>query len=321
MKHVVDKNFFPGFTRKALTFTIDDGDVINDKKFIDIVRPMGIRGTFNICDVTAISPEEYRELYRGFEIANHVYLHPRVFLIGENPPLCDKILDTSDADPKLFYRCSAHGGVWYFHGSYYVPDVYDNKPTAWFRITDPETYVELMRESHRRIESVFGEGSVKSFVWPFGRQEDCERILQGVGELGYNSARDAGKVPANPDFSMPSDRMNWKYCATQSTLLDNMKAFEALPDDGELKLFAFGVHSIDYEKCDRWGDLAQFAELYGKRPDDFYYSTVSEAFEYEDAIAACIVTDSKIINDSDKTLYIKIDGVPITLQAGSVIGI
>ena len=45
----IDLKFFPGWTRKSVTFTIDDGNVAMDKKFLDIVRPAGILGTFNLC--------------------------------------------------------------------------------------------------------------------------------------------------------------------------------------------------------------------------------------------------------------------------------
>ena len=40
---------YPGFTRRAITFTIDDGIIKWDEKFISICRPYGIRGTFNLC--------------------------------------------------------------------------------------------------------------------------------------------------------------------------------------------------------------------------------------------------------------------------------
>ena len=47
MKHIIDKNYFPGWVRKSVSFTIDDGNIEMDKKFIDIVRPAGVLGTFN----------------------------------------------------------------------------------------------------------------------------------------------------------------------------------------------------------------------------------------------------------------------------------
>ena len=73
MKHEIDVKFYPGWTRKAISFSIDDGNLVMDQKFKDIVEPYGIKGTFNLCSdrLTKMSPEEYREFYRGYEIANH----------------------------------------------------------------------------------------------------------------------------------------------------------------------------------------------------------------------------------------------------------
>ena len=44
----IDKNYFPGWVRKSVSFTIDDGNLEMDKRFIDTVSPYGIKGTFNI---------------------------------------------------------------------------------------------------------------------------------------------------------------------------------------------------------------------------------------------------------------------------------
>ena len=73
----IDLKFFPGWTRKSISFTIDDGNMTWDRKFIDITRPHGIRGTFNLCrDRLPEDAELCREFYRGYEIANHCNYHP-----------------------------------------------------------------------------------------------------------------------------------------------------------------------------------------------------------------------------------------------------
>jgi hypothetical protein len=100
-------------------------------------------------------------------------------------------------------------------------------------------------------EAVFGEGSVRGFVWPFGQQIDHKGVTAHVRESGYYGARDAG-YPVK-SFSLPEDRFSWKYCANHRNLLTVMADYEALPDDGELKFFSFGVHSIDYERDNTWG--------------------------------------------------------------------
>ena len=97
----IDINFFPGWTRKAMTFTIDDGWVAMDTNFINIVRPYGIKGSFNISsdNVTKYNnPKLIRATYRGFEITNHVKLHPFAFRDGEDVRLSEEPLDEKTAE-------------------------------------------------------------------------------------------------------------------------------------------------------------------------------------------------------------------------------
>lgn len=73
MAKKLDVNYFPRWTRRSLTFTIDDGNVAMDQKFLSILRPHGILGTFNLCShmLSALDADGYREFYHGYEIANH----------------------------------------------------------------------------------------------------------------------------------------------------------------------------------------------------------------------------------------------------------
>ena len=74
-----------------------------------------------------------------------------------------------------------------------------------------------------------------------------------------------------------------------------------------------GGHSHDFENNDCWYVLERFADDYGNRPEDFWYATVRDVFEYEDAVNAAIITDEKIENPSEITLYLKINGKRVTL--------
>jgi adenosylcobinamide amidohydrolase len=94
------------------------------------------------------------------------------------------------------------------------------------------------------------------------------------------------------------------------------ESFEALPDDGELKFFCFGVHSIDYEKADKWGDLLEFAKTYGARPEDYFYATIADIYDYAKATKSVEITDTGIKNPTKIDLYIKIDGRRHILKAG-----
>ena len=91
-------------------------------------------------------------------------------------------------------------------------------------------------------------------------------------------------------------------------LLEVMREYDAYPDDGELKFFAFGVHSIDFERDGKWDDLQTFANEYGNRPNDFWYATVGEIFDYSAAVKKLKITDDGIYNPTDITIYVKVDG-------------
>ena len=310
MEHIIDKNYFPGWVRKSVTFTIDDGNIEMDKKFIDIVRPAGIRGTFNLCYSDRLSPEEYREMYRGFEISNHVVYHPEIFVPGTPYIFSEEPFNKESADYKTVYHHPEVEGAWLVSGYYYGIN-----PDRWLLIVYPDRYNELLDETTESLNAIFGEGAVRSFVWPFGQQVDYKPVLKHVEEIGFYGARDAGSP--HKGFTLPEDRLHWKYCAMDHNILEVMEQFEALEDDGELKFFSFGVHSIDYERNNTWKNLTAFCERYAKRPAEYYYGTVGEIFDYEDAIGALEITDSEIINPSSLTVYLKIDGSPVTVAPKS----
>ena len=115
--------------------------------------------------------------------------------------------------------------------------------------------------------------------------------------------------------------MRWSYNAHHNTLLDTAAKYEAYGDDGELKFFAFGVHSIDFERDDKWDDLKKFAEKYGNRPDTYWYASVEEIFDYEEATALLRVEDSAAVNTGNITLYVGIDGVKQVIEPGQSVSI
>ena len=304
--------YFPGFTRKSVTFSIDDGNITYDKPFLDILKPAGIKGTFNLCDPTRLTPAEYREFYEGYEIANHCLHHPMCFDEGQPFVVSDDPFDRMESreytaeDPVVYKTDVEH--LYRIHSIPTRP-----KPDAWFSITDREHYLEFARVSRERLEEVFGKGSVKSFVWPY-REQSNACLLEDLIAAGYNSIRKSGGSELANGFEMPKDRMRWTYNARESNLLDLMERYEAYEDDGELKFFSFGVHSRDYVVHNRLDDLAEFAKKYGNRPNDYYYATVSEIFEYEDAVNALEIVNGELVNNSDLSLYITIDGERMILN-------
>ncbi len=292
---------FPGWIKKAVSFTIDDGNLRLDKKFIDTVRPGGITGSFNLCGLDrmgSLTPEEYREFYRGFEVTNHCKDHPKVILPDDNYELSDEPFDMATSDKSKIYRSNTDG----LYYKYFT--------TWWGSVATTDAYIKLIDAGKKELESVFGEGSVVAFVWPYRRQEDAS-LIEHLKAAGYASVRRTGTA----DFDLPADRMDWCYNANHTNLNARAAEFDALTDDGKLKWFCFGVHSHDFENNNCWDVLESFVENYGNRPSDFWYATVREIFEYEDAVNMAEITDTEIINNSDKELYAKIDSEKITVPA------
>lgn len=302
----VDTQFFPGWIRKAITFSIDDGIVPNDEKFIKIVRPAGIKGTFNLCshNMSYLTEEEYKEFYRGYEIANHTKYHPYVFADGEEYVIRDEPFDPETADPRFLYSA----GVEHL---YFV-----KKPQGWRKIADTKGYIEFIDACQKELEDVFGQGSVRSFVWPFDWQPNVA-VEEHLKNMGYYGVRRSGARCAEGAFTLEENRMPWHYTANHTNLLEMAERYEQQEDDGTLKMFCFGLHSNDYENFSKWGELKTFAGKYGNRPRDYYYATVGEIFDYADAVKKLIISEDRVSNPTEFDLFIRIDGKNILIKAGT----
>ena len=299
----VDVNYFPGWVRKSVSFTIDDGNLVWDKKFIDIVKTGGIKGTFNLCNFhfDKLSPEGYRELYRGYEIANHVRMHPFALKDGVSYEIKEGPHPETGENSTDLYPHEREEGV------YYV-----TAPRGWRLMATTDAYVRLTLEATAQINEVFGQKAL-GFVWPYHKQENKE-LFERIKKMGFYAIRSTGETSDTTGFEIPKDRTNWSYNANNVSLLKNAKLYRDYPDDGSLKTFIFGVHAIDFERSGNWCDLEAFAEEYGGRPDEFWYATNYEIFSYQDAVRAVVIKDDEIENPSDIAVYIKIDGAPTVLE-------
>lgn len=299
---------YPNFGKKAITFTLDDGNLVYDKRTMDIVGPHGIKGTFNLCrtEYDGVSTEELREHYRGFGIANHCKLHPYVFADGEEYRFAEHPAEESERDEGMIYPHGKNEGMYLIHF-----------PRGWRSITTPEKYIELVDTERRELEAIFGEGSIKDFVWPFGAQRS-EKVKAHLA-ANYRSVRRSSSTKESTCFDLPDNMQSWSYNANHLNLLEVAKMFSEYPDDGRLKMFAFGVHSSDYERAGKWDDLTSFAEKYGDRPEEFWYATVEEIFDYAEVAEALVITDASVTNPSGAPAYILVDGERHVVDAGSSI--
>ena len=303
----IDINFYPGWTRKAITFSIDDGVIPMDRKFMEILRPAGIRGTFNLCSHSLINytKEWYREFYEGQEVANHCKHHPYAFADGESYQISTEPFDAENSDHDLLHPTGTEHLYW----------IYKN-PKGWRLIADTEGYIQFIDQGHEELEGIFGKGSVRSFAWPFTEQPNAA-IHKHLSTKGYYGVRASKKRGTDGEFNLEENRMPWGMTAIHNDLLELAEVYDKLEDDGKLKFFCFGVHSKDYEIYDKWGDLQEFADTYGHRPEDYYYAPVGEIFDYADALKELIIAEEKITNPTKLDLYIRVDGKNVLIKAGT----
>ncbi|MBO5009116.1 MAG: InlB B-repeat-containing protein [Clostridia bacterium] len=308
----IDKNYYPGFVRKAVTFTIDDGNIKMDKKFLDIVRPAGIIGTFNLINTNAQSAAAYLALYKGYEVANHHQLHCLPWRDGfdfSTIEIKNEIFNSATADTRYMYITKTPG-LYYIDYKHFSPST---KSPYWHPIATDETYTEYIDKTKEAIENVFGKGSVVGFAYPHGQLN--EYVKKYLKDAGYLYARDTGNLKDKTNFALPEDRFEWTYNADVSCLNEVMEMYDVLDDDGNLKFFSFGVHASDFEG--KWYVLQNFASKYGNRPEDFWYASNRDIFEYEDAVNALQITEDAIVNPSDIPVFVTINNVKTIIPANT----
>lgn len=301
--------FYPLFTKKALTFTMDDGNMKYDAMLLDILKPAGIKGTFNLCSNIHEGREEItREFYRGYDIANHSKYHPLVNYDGVEYIIADEAFDSETANKDYIYRVEGHDGFYW-----------QMQPNGWRQMVFEKDFIKFVEYGKRELDEIFGEGSVRDFVWPY-REQDNAAAKEYIRRT-HRSARKTGCTIDLDGFSIPKDKKAWSYNANHINLLEVMEKYEAYPDDGDLKFFAFGVHSIDFERDSKWDDLKLFARKYGNRPDTYWYASVGEIFDYEEALSLLEIKDTSVNNRSSITLHLAIDGERISISPGEIIKI
>ncbi len=327
----IDTNYFPGFVRKSVTFSMDDGIVANDSAFIDIVRRGGILGTFNLINTASnrngLTDEQYKALYAGYEVANHHLYHPLPWFdfdgfdaedfadipIHETIIYSDSIKNTLDS--QYIYKTDVEG-LYYIDYNYHFAKDYSSK--YWHPIMTNNAYAKYAEETKKDIEDLFGEGSVVGFAYPHGKTNDAVKAY--LESAGYLYARRTVGRADNVAFPLPMDRYDWSYNANHTTLNDVMADYAAYGDDGDLKFFCFGVHAVDYKNAG-WDELEKFVDTYGNRADEYYYASIKDILHYEDAVNALMIKDGMLLNASDIALYITINNVKTIIPANSVCSI
>ncbi len=305
----IDTCFYPGHVRKAITFTLDDGNLSEDngdKTFFSYTAPAGFVGVVNLISshITNENRQNYIDTYAAYEIGNHGKYHAFRMTAQEAERVTQEIYTPAQAekaDKEKIYA-DAHS-----------PHVYwVCKSNGWRQIMSAEDFKENIRIGGEELENIFDK-PVGYYALPFGHYDidDEAGIPAYIASLGYYAVRYSGNRLDCTDFSLAQDYIGISYNADADHLLDMGKAYLDFPDDGKLKYFCFGLHASDY--IGKWDILQAFCDMCGHRPDLFWYATDRQIYEYAAALKRLRIQGNTVINPSALTLYIKVNGENVTL--------
>ncbi len=324
----VDTKYYPGWTRKALTFSLDDGNTTFDPLLVPILNEYGIRATFMLHNGS------YKDLtlYDGHEVANHSYSHSGRFMTtNANPFTVAEILQDIDKQEQNLEQLLADAkskdttldlneemGAFaipmtsgYFFDADGSADAADARSDA-----DNEALAELFR-------SAGIQGYSARVIADLTNKEIMLLYFEAKGYVANRVIRNGSPVT----YDLPESFLFWTPSARLSQMADKdgnasngyqndlSKNYIDLPDDGEMKLlFIWGhptevIHTATKEEhtgtpnSTVWKrDLISFLELF--QGDEYYKGTMSEVASYANAQKKLTVNEKgKLVNPTDVDLY------------------
>lgn len=117
----VDNAYFPGFVRKAVTLSYDDGPQNTDREMIRYMNQYGVRGTFNLNSgkIGGLTPENlsaYVVAYQGHELANHTKSHPKLNAVSFADAQAE--IDLGKKEIEDAFGCTVRGFAYPYNRMY-----------------------------------------------------------------------------------------------------------------------------------------------------------------------------------------------------------
>ncbi len=270
---------FPGWRRKALTFSYDDAPAA-DRRLVEIFNRHGLKCTFNVnthgrpatvpADAArdeagrprcAVARDEWRTLYAGHEIALHGARH-ETFASVPWPVVLE--------------------------------DIYRNRQV---------------------LEDALGE-PVRGFAYPCGassKTQDGDRILRALDvAYGRMTARAWRK------FGLPDDFLDWHPTAHHKGGIEEIgrEFLAATPGPEPLLCYIWG-HSFEFDNDGNWDVIERFAAQMAGHPE-IWYATNIEICEYILAARRLVWSAARdsVRNPTSTDIYGFLDGRPCVIAAG-----
>ena len=270
---------FPGWRRKALTFSYDDAPGA-DRRLVEIFNRHGMKATFNVNthgrpetvppDVErdeagrprcAVATEEWKTLYAGHEIALDGARHETIYSVPW---------------PVI------------------LEDVYRNKQV---------------------LEAELGE-PVRGFAYPCGtasKTPEGDRILRAL-DVAYGRVT----AYPDRRFALPDDFLDWHPTAHHNGALEEIaEAFLAATTASDPLLCYIWGHAFEFDGKGNWDVMERFCARMADQ-GDIWYATNIEICEYVLAARRLVwsLAGDSVRNPTSTDIYGFSDGRPCVIPAG-----
>lgn len=303
--------FYPNYKKKAVSFSIDDGDFENDPKFVSVLNQYGLKGTFNLVsdkfeNYNSNKKAEFINIYDGHEVGNHVRYHPEY-----RPNLTDNDFETLKPVSDI-------------EGMYYGTTTSD-KLNRYYATT-AEAFIKAVELGKEQVEATFEGSNVKAYAYPGGNDsyyKDMEKIYDYL-DKNYTSVRETGQICYRDEFDAPEDMKIWNTTVYYNTIEEYGEKFinKVVDDESNLQLFTVGTHATDYvnktdptDNGNYMDDLERFCAKCQNNESEIWSATISDIADYLAAKKELVITSEKITNNSDTDLYLEVRGKKIVIPA------
>jgi peptidoglycan/xylan/chitin deacetylase (PgdA/CDA1 family) len=202
-----------------------------------------------------------------------------------------------------------------------VLSLYNGHEVASHTLTHPfmqeKTENEIMKEletDKKNLEKLFGR-QIKGFAVPFDYYSDL--IESCVKKCGFEYARIS---ELSFSFTPQKNYHRWK-----STIFHLDASLEKLTEDfiqtdEELALFQIAGHTYDFDTENMWDKIETILKKISLQKDILPMTTI-EIIDYLKAMEQVEITESHIINNSEKTLWFGIDGIVHKIEPKMMIAV
>lgn len=202
-----------------------------------------------------------------------------------------------------------------------VLSLYNGHEVSSHTLTHPfmqeKTENEIMKEletDKKNLEKLFGK-QIKGFAVPFDYYSDL--IESCVKKCAFEYARISEQ---SLSFIPQKNYRRWK-----STIFHLDTSLEKLTEDfiqtdEELALFQIAGHTYDFDTENMWDKIETILKKISLQKDILPMTTI-EIIDYLKAMEQVEITESHIINNSEKTLWFGIDGIVHKIEPKMMIAV